>query len=236
VGPFALDDVPAVASVRVRAQSKLPPPPPPPAAPPALAGAPAAVEAPAAADDAAAAHVAKKLRSLEQAYQIGALSEQKYLLARARLVGTADAGPPAPLEPEPEPPAPPAAETRLEPDAARPSFTTAEEAAPPPAAELGLRQQARDAQTVSAQGSVGFSTAEGDAAFTEPQAGMELDPAEELDAELTPEELAELAFLYPQLISEDGSPVEPARRSRRGVCGVSRAPIAELDPAGGRRY
>jgi serine/threonine protein phosphatase PrpC/ankyrin repeat protein len=214
VGPFALDDVPAVASVRVRAQSKLPPPPepepPPPAAPPALAGAPAAVEAPAAADDAAAAHVAKKLRSLEQAYQIGALSEQKYLLARARLVGTADAGPPAPLEPEPEPPAPPAAETRLEPDAARPSFTTAEEAAPPPAVELGLRQQARDAQTVSAQGSVGFSTAEGDAAFTEPQAGMELDPAEELDAELTPEELAELAFLYPQLISEDGSPVEPA--------------------------
>ena len=91
VGPFALDDVPAVASVRVRAAGRAPPPPAPEAAPAELAPAPPAAAPPAPAAEAldpAAAHqverAAKKLRSLEQAYQIGALSQDKYLAARAR--------------------------------------------------------------------------------------------------------------------------------------------------------
>ena len=80
VGPFALDDVPAVASVRVRAEAKVPPPASP-LAEPALAAAATPTEAATPLDPSAvyqAGRAAKKLRSLEQAYQIGALSQEKY--------------------------------------------------------------------------------------------------------------------------------------------------------------
>ena len=212
VGPFALDDVPAVASVRVRAQGKQRPP-----SPVADTADVAAAPAAAASGD-EQARMATKLRSLEQAYQIGALSEQKYLSALARVKGAQDESPAAtpaaapPLQPGPQ--AQPEPQALFDPQSILPDVerqdrggalaATAEEAAPPAATLRNVHQQARAVQSSPAQPTLESSIAHGKDQSPEPQRDLELDPADEAD--LTPEEIAELASLYPRLIGEDGSP------------------------------